>query len=109
MTLSAGSPPQTIDDLCVNTIRTLCIDAVQQANSGHPGTPMAMAPVVYTLWQEFLRFGPRRPDLAQPRPLRAVVGACLDAALLDLASDRGQVGRRAIRAARKRPRSRSTI
>src|SRR5207244_11441546 len=51
----------SIDDLCVNTIRTLCIDAVQQAKSGHPGTPMAMAPVVYTLWQEFLRFDPEDP------------------------------------------------
>ena len=54
---AAGS----IDELCVNTIRTLCIDAVQQANSGHPGTPMAMAPVVYTLWQDFLRFDPADP------------------------------------------------
>ena len=43
-----------LDTLCVNTIRTLSIDAVQQANSGHPGTPMGMAPVVYTLWQRFL-------------------------------------------------------
>ena len=45
-------------ELCINTIRTLAIDAVQQANSGHPGTPMALAPVVYTLWQNFLRFDP---------------------------------------------------
>jgi transketolase len=52
---------RSIDELCVNTIRTLCIDAVQQANSGHPGTPMAMAPVVYTLWQDFLRFDPADP------------------------------------------------
>jgi transketolase len=52
---------QSIDQLCVNTIRTLCIDAVQQANSGHPGTPMAMAPVVYCLWQRFLRFDPEDP------------------------------------------------
>src|SRR6185312_572185 len=51
----------SIDELCVNTIRTLCIDAVQQANSGHPGTPMAMAPVVYTLWQDFQRFDPEDP------------------------------------------------
>src|SRR6185437_8576565 len=51
----------SIDELCVNTIRTLCIDAVQQANSGHPGTPMAMAPVVYCLWQDFLRFDPEDP------------------------------------------------
>ncbi len=50
-----------LDQLCVNTIRTLAIDAVQKANSGHPGTPMAMAPVVYTLWQEFLRFDPDDP------------------------------------------------
>ncbi|HTV46001.1 MAG TPA: transketolase [Stellaceae bacterium] len=55
------APSGSIDDICVNTIRTLCIDAVQQANSGHPGTPMAMAPVVYTLWQEFLRFDPSDP------------------------------------------------
>ncbi len=54
-------PAGSIDEVCVNTIRTLCIDAVQQANSGHPGTPMAMAPVVYTLWQEFLRFDPADP------------------------------------------------
>jgi transketolase len=49
------------DRLCVNTIRTLAMDAVQAANSGHPGTPMAMAPVAYTLWQRFLRFDPADP------------------------------------------------
>ena len=42
-----------LDQLAINTIRTLSIDAVQQANSGHPGTPMALAPMVYTLWQQF--------------------------------------------------------
>ena len=47
-----------IDLSCINTIRTLSMDAVQKANSGHPGTPMALAPVAYTLWQEFLRFDP---------------------------------------------------
>ncbi len=47
-----------LDQLCINTIRTLSMDAVQAANSGHPGTPMAMAPVVYCLWQRFLRFDP---------------------------------------------------
>jgi transketolase len=51
----------SIDELCIDTIRTLSIDAVQQANSGHPGTPMAMAPVVYTIWQNFLRFDPNDP------------------------------------------------
>jgi transketolase len=50
-----------ISQLAINTIRTLSIDAVQQANSGHPGTPMAMAPVVYCLWQHFLRFDPEDP------------------------------------------------
>src|SRR4051812_24216504 len=50
-----------IDQLCVNTIRTLAMDAVQQANSGHPGTAMAMAPVVYALWQDELRFDPGDP------------------------------------------------
>ena len=54
-------PTGTIDEVCINTIRTLSIDAVQKANSGHPGTPMAMAPVVYTLWQDFLRFDPEDP------------------------------------------------
>ena len=52
---------QNIDQLSINTIRTLSIDAVQQANSGHPGTPLAMAPVAYTLWQRFLRFDPEDP------------------------------------------------
>ena len=50
-----------MDELCVNTIRTFAMDAVQQANSGHPGTPMALAPVVYCLWQRFLRFDPNHP------------------------------------------------
>jgi transketolase len=52
---------QNIEQLSVNTIRTLCMDAVQQANSGHPGTPMAMAPVVYALWNRVLRFDPKNP------------------------------------------------
>jgi transketolase len=51
----------SIDQLCINTIRTLSMDAVQQANSGHPGTPMALAPVAYCLWQRFLRFDPEDP------------------------------------------------
>jgi transketolase len=51
----------TIDDLCINTIRTLSMDAVQRARSRHPGTPMALAPVVYTLWQRFLRLDPEDP------------------------------------------------
>jgi transketolase len=50
-----------IDQLCIDTIRTLSIDAIQKASSGHPGTPMALAPVAYTLWQRFLRFDPADP------------------------------------------------
>ena len=47
--------------LAINTIRTLSIDAVQAANSGHPGTPMALAPLVYTLWNRVMRFDPQDP------------------------------------------------
>jgi len=50
-----------LDQLCINTIRTLSMDAVQKANSGHPGTPMALAPVAYCLWQQFLRYDPENP------------------------------------------------
>jgi transketolase len=50
-----------IDQLSINTIRTLSMDAVQAANSGHPGTPMALAPLVYCLWQRLLRFDPENP------------------------------------------------
>src|SRR6266498_2899373 len=57
MTATSTDP----DQLSVNAIRALAMDAVQAANSGHPGTPMAMAPVAYTLWQKFLRFDPELP------------------------------------------------
>ncbi|HSC45382.1 MAG TPA: transketolase [Candidatus Acidoferrum sp.] len=52
---------QNIDQLSIDTIRTLSIDAVQQANSGHPGAPMGLAPVVYELWQKYLRYDPANP------------------------------------------------
>src|SRR5512146_1792910 len=55
------STETNIDQLSIATIRTLAMDAIQQANSGHPGTPMGMAPVVYCLWQRFLRFDPEDP------------------------------------------------
>ena len=58
MTVSSTS----IDQLSINTIRTLSMDAVQQANSGHPGTPMALAPVAYGVWQQALRFDPAHPN-----------------------------------------------
>src|SRR5947209_81803 len=50
-----------VDLTCINTIRTLSMDAIQAANSGHPGTPMAMAPVAYGLWEQFARFDPQDP------------------------------------------------
>jgi transketolase len=52
---------EQLDQLSINTIRTLSIDAVQQANSGHPGTPMALAPLVYVIWNHVLRFDPEDP------------------------------------------------
>jgi transketolase len=51
----------TLDQLAINTIRTLSMDAIQAANSGHPGAPMALAPVIYCLWQRFLRYDPEEP------------------------------------------------
>jgi transketolase len=60
---SFSSEQRTVrDQLCINTIRTLAMDAVQKANSGHPGTPMALAPVGYTIWNQFLRYHPQHPD-----------------------------------------------
>jgi len=56
------APHNDRDQLTINTIRTLSMDAVQMANSGHPGTPMALAPVGYTVWKDFLRYHPEHPD-----------------------------------------------
>jgi len=57
-----GDTLPDLDQLSINTIRTLAMDAVQKANSGHPGTPMALAPVGYTLWSQFLQYHPGHPD-----------------------------------------------
>src|SRR4030095_16741589 len=51
----------SLDLLCINTIRTLAIDAVQQANSGHPGLPLGAAPMAYVLWTRFMRHNPKNP------------------------------------------------
>src|SRR5713101_8299312 len=59
--MTVNTDPAHIDLAVINTIRTLAMDAVQAANSGHPGTPMALAPVAYCLWQRFLRFDPDDP------------------------------------------------
>jgi transketolase len=60
MTTTITTPHDT-DTVAINTIRALCMDAIQRANSGHPGTPMDIAPLAYTLWQRFLRFDPADP------------------------------------------------
>jgi transketolase len=57
----AGKPDEQLELLCINTIRTLAMDAVQKANSGHPGTPMALAPVAFALWDRHLRHNPTNP------------------------------------------------
>src|SRR5262249_37950440 len=57
----SGANTGELDQLAINTIRTLSIDAVQQAKSGHPGTPMALAPLVYTIWNRVMRFDPMDP------------------------------------------------
>ena len=76
------SVTQSLDQLCINTIRTLAMDAVQKANSGHPGTPMAPgAAGLRALCTRHLRHDPRRSALVEPRPLRAVGRPRLDAAL----------------------------
>jgi len=59
--LNPSLTDEQLDQLCINTVRTLSIDAIQQAKSGHPGTPMALAPLVYTLWNRVLRFDPQDP------------------------------------------------
>ena len=59
-----------IDRLSIDTIRTLSMDGVQKANSGHPGLPMAMAPVAYLLFARIMEHNPADPHVARPRPLR---------------------------------------
>ena len=86
-----------LDTLCINTIRTLAIDAVQQANSGHPGAPMGLAPVAYKLWQEFLRYDPEDPLWPNRDRFVLVRRPRLDAALLDAPSRRRAQGQTATR------------
>jgi transketolase len=62
MTHAVAARPTSLDLLCINTVRTLAMDAVQKANSGHPGTPMALAPVAYVLWQRHMRYNPANPQ-----------------------------------------------
>ncbi len=73
MSTNASPVAQDLDTLCINTIRTLAADAVQKANSGHPGMPMGAAPMAYALWTRFLRFNPQ--DTAWPNRDRFVLSA----------------------------------
>lgn len=59
--MTAPKTEQNIDQLCINTIRTLSLDAVQKAESGHPGLPLGMAPTAYVLWTKFLKHNPKNP------------------------------------------------
>ena len=61
-----------LERLCIDTIRGLAMDAVQKANSGHPGTAMALAPLAYMLWTRYLRVNPKDTAVAGPRPVRAL-------------------------------------
>src|ERR1700719_4973501 len=58
---AATTTERSLDQTCIDTIRTLAMDAVEQAKSGHSGTPMALAPAAYTLWQRVLRYDPDDP------------------------------------------------
>ena len=91
------------------TIRTLSIDAVQQAKSGHPGTPMALAPLVYTHLEPRHALRSAGPDLAQPRSVRALQRSRLDAALVRASSHQHAGGECRLRDGWGSPRCRSTI
>ncbi len=95
-TPAATQSQSDLDQLSINTIRTLSMDAVQAANSGHPGTPMAMAPVAYTLWNEIMRFDPDDPIWPNRDRFVLSMGHRLDAALLDAASNGRQSRQREI-------------
>ena len=95
------SEPRTavdLDQLSIDTIRTLSIDAVQRAKSGHPGTPMALAPLVYTIWNRVMRFDPADP--IWPNRDRFVLSNGLDAAVVGAPSHRNASGECRVRAAR---------
>jgi transketolase len=75
---SATLDRNALDQLCINTIRTLAIDSVQKANSGHPGTAMALAPLAYVLWSKHLRYNPRNPKwLNRDRFILSAGHACI--------------------------------
>jgi transketolase len=78
MTETVTRVRKELDQLCINTVRTLAMDAVQQADSGHPGTAMALAPLAYVLWQRHLRFNPANPEwLDRDRFILSAGHACM--------------------------------
>ena len=78
MTETVARVGRELDQLCINTVRALAMDAVQQAESGHPGTPMALAPLAYVLWQRHLRYNPANPDwLDRDRFVLSAGHACM--------------------------------
>ncbi len=78
MTETVTRVTRELDQLCINTVRTLAMDAVQQADSGHPGTPMALAPLAYVLWQRHLKYNPANPDwLDRDRFVLSAGHACM--------------------------------
>lgn len=108
-----------IEDLCIATIRTLAMDAVQRADSGHPGTPMALAPLAFVLWDRIMRYDPKDPDwFDRDRFVPSAGHACMlqyaalhltgyDLSIEDLRQFRQwAAGRPAIRSRRARPASR---
>jgi len=70
-----------VEQLCVNSLRVLAIDAIQKANSGHPGTPMGMAPAAFVLWTRLLRHNPKNPNWYGRDRFHFVRGPRLDAAV----------------------------
>src|ERR1700743_342530 len=61
---AASAKTQDFEQLCINTVRVLSVDAVEKANSGHPGTPMGTAPIGHVLWSDVMRYNPENPDWA---------------------------------------------
>jgi transketolase len=89
---------EEMTQLAINTIRTLAIDAVQQAKSGHPGTPMALAPLIYTIWNRVMRFDPEDP--IWPNRDRFVLSNGFHAALVSTPSHPNKGGERQLRKTR---------
>ena len=84
--MTTTTDTQALDELCVNTIRTLSMDAVQKANSGHPGAPMGLAPLAYVLYTRIMRHNPADPDWPARDRFVLSRGPRVDAPLLDAAT-----------------------